>query len=210
MKRRSVLQSLVALPALAGAQSSATAQKDLTAAREKGLPAGPPLVPPGINETPITPVVAADETAKNVNTTFNPEQLSALVKLGELLVPSWNGRPGAMEAGAAEFLDFLVGCSPKSRIELYRNGLNTLNRSAQQRFGKMFTSIESAQADSLLTPLREPWTFQSANSDSLSAFLEAAKGDLLRATLNSRPYIDALSQTRRPRNASRFYWYPIS
>jgi hypothetical protein len=209
MKRRFILKSIIALPAVAVVKPPQTTQQALTAAREKGLPVGPPLVPPGVSETPNTPVVPADEVAGNINNSLNPEQLSALRKLGELIVPSWNDIPGATEAGAAEFLDFLVGCSPKSRLDLYRNGLTALNRSAEQAFGKNFGMLDAREADRLLSPLRERWTFRSDYNDALLDFLQVAKGDLLRATLNSRPYIDALSQTRRPRNASRFYWYPI-
>lgn len=210
MKRRSLLRSIVALPAVAATVPASFAQQDVTAARDKGLPAGPPLVPPGINETPNTPVTPADETADNLVRTFSPEQIAALSKLGELIAPSWNGNPGAGEAGAAKFLDFLVGCSPRSRIELYKSGLDTLNHRSQEKFGKPFALITAGEADTLLAPLREPWTYRSASNDHFAAFLLAAKGDLLRATVNSRPYIDAVSQTRRPRNASRFYWYPIN
>ncbi|MDQ2950144.1 MAG: gluconate 2-dehydrogenase subunit 3 family protein [Acidobacteriota bacterium] len=210
MKRRSLLRSIVTLPVVATTLPASLAQHDITAARDKGLPAGPPLVPPGINETPNTPVTPADETAGNLIKTFSPEQMSALSKLGELIAPSWNGNPGAGEAGAVEFLDFLVGCSPQSRIDLYKSGLNTLNQHSQEKFGKPFALTTSEQADTLLAPLREPWTYGNASNDHFGAFLLAAKGDILRATVNSKPYIDAESKKRRPRNASRFYWYPIN
>ncbi len=152
----------------------------------------------------------ADQTSDNLLTTFSPEQMAALSKLGELIAPPWNGNPGAREAGAAEFLDFLIGCSPQRRIALYKSGLDTLNHRSQDKFGKPFGLITPQQADSLLAPLREPWTYGNAANDDFHAFLLAAKDDLLRATINSRPYIDAVSQTRRPRNASAFYWYPIN
>lgn len=206
MKRRDLLRSVIALPAVA---TTLPAQQDATAARDKGLPVGPPLVPPGITETPNTPVTPADQTSDGVISTFSPEQTAALSKLGELIAPSWNGNPGASEAGAAGFLDFLVGCSPKSRINLYKEGLDTLNHRSQEKFGKLFAAILPEEADVLLAPLRELWSYGSASSNDFSAFLLAAKGDLLRATVNSRPYIDAVSQVRRPRNASGFYWYPI-
>jgi len=109
MKRRVVLRALAGIPAIAAVRGSSPPTKDLTAARDKGLPAGPALVPPGINETPNTPVVVPDEVAENVNNTFTPEQFAALTRLGEMMVPAWDGRPGASEAGAAAFLDFLMG-----------------------------------------------------------------------------------------------------
>ena len=210
MKRRSLLRSIVALPAAAAALPAQSPPPEKTAAQDKGLPGPPPLVPPGISETPNTPVVPADETAATVRRTFTPEQIAALSKLGDIIAPSWNGNPGAREAGAAEFLDFLIGCSPQPRVDLYKNGLDTLNHRAQAQFGKTFDLLTAPQAATLLAPLHEPWTYGSTSRDDSHAFLVAAKADLLRATVNSRPYIDALSQTRRPRNASDFYWYPIS
>ena len=210
MKRRSILRSIVALPGITAVLPGGAAQQDVTAARDKGLPAGPPLVPPGIGETPNTPVTPAGETAETVVRTFSAEQMAALSRLGELIVPGYNGNPGASEAGAAGFLDFLVGCSLQSRIELYKNGLDALNEHSREKFGKAFSQTNAAEAGTLLAPLREPWTYRRASENGFGAFLLAAKGDLLRATVNSRPYIDAVSQTRRAPNASAFYWYPIS
>lgn len=211
MKRRSLLRTMVAMPGMASALAAGAVQKDVTAARDKGLPAGPPLVPPGGGETPTIPVMPAAQLADDVIGTFGPEQMRTLSKLGELLAPAWNGNPGAGECGAAEFLDFLVACSGHSRIELYKNGLDDLNRQSQQKFGIDFDSITSQQAVAILAPLREPWTYANAASrDDVKEFLVAAKGDFLRATVNSWPYINALSQTRRPRDASEFYWNPMS
>jgi Gluconate 2-dehydrogenase subunit 3 len=210
MKRRVLLKALAGAPAAAAVQVTTNQTSDLTATRDKGLPTGPPLVPPGINETPNTPVVVADEVAATVSTTFNPGQFAALERLGEIIVPAWEGRPGATGAGAAEFLDFLIGCSPKDRVDLYCKGLDALNGQSVQRFGAPFAAISIDQAQALLSPLRQSPGPEAVKPDLLKTFLEAAKGDLLRATFNSRPYIDALSQTRRPRNASRFYWYPIN
>ena len=210
MKRRVLLKALAGAPAVAAAQAVTSQTSDLTATKDKGLPTGPPLVPPGITETPNTPVVVADEVAANVTATFNPSQLAALERLGEIIIPSWNGQPGATAAGAAQFLDFLIGCSPKDRVDLYCKGLNALNTESAKRFGAPFAAVSIEKAELLLTPLRQASDPETAEDDHLTSFLEAVKGDLLRATFNSRPYIDAVSQTRRPRNASRFYWYPIN
>jgi hypothetical protein len=208
MKRRSLLRTVAALPASALAQK-AYAQQERTAARDKGLPAGPPLVPPGIEETPNTPVTPADQTSESRIRTFDAAQYAALTRLGDIIVPAWDGKPGARETNSAEFLDFLVGCSPPERIALYRSGLDRLDEMAQHRFAKRFAEITDEQAAELLVPLRQQWTYGKASGDQFSAFLFAAKSDLLRATVNSKGYIDAVSQTRRPRNASNFYWYAI-
>lgn len=210
MKRRVLLKALAGAPAVAAAQAVTNQTKDLAATNDKGLPTGPPLVPPGITETPITPVAVADEVAATVTTTLNPSQFAALQRLGEIIVPSWSDRPGASEAGAAQFLDFLIGCSPKERVDLYCEGLNALNAESTKRFGAPFAAVSIEKSELLLTPLRRAAAPESGGDDPQASFLETAKGDLLRATFNSRPYIDAMSQTQRPRNATRFYWYPIN
>ena len=188
MKRRSVLQSLIAIPAITGAAVTETPQQAVFNA-----------------ETPTMPVVPPVETSPSIRRTFSPDQLFALEKLGDLIVPAYNGLPGASQAGAAAFLDFYIGASPKPLQDLYLRGLDTLNHLALTKFGQTFTNLHIDQAGTLLTPLSDP-----NSKDKLAPFLRTAKSDLLRATFNSRAYIDAVSQTRRPRNASKYFWYPIT
>jgi hypothetical protein len=180
MKRRSVLQSLLAIPAIAVAPQSPQQQQ--------------------INsETPVTPVIPPVETSNTLRRTFAPDQFQALVRLGDLIVPPVDGLPGASEAGAAEFLDFYVGASSQANQDLYRRGLDALNH------GQPFAQLSTSDASALLAPLRD-----AASTDELAPFLRTAKSDILQATFNSQPYIDAVSQTRRPRNGSKYFWYPIS
>ena len=190
MNRRSLLQSIVAIPAAAAVPDTPPPQPQL-------LQTNP--------ETPTTPVIPPDETAKSLRRTYTPDQFYALTRLGEIMVPPYNGLPGAAEAGAAEFLDFYIGASPQPLPDLYRSGLDTLNHLSQSKFGQTFTNISLDQANILLAPIRDP-----ASKDDLTPFLRTAKSDLLRATVNSHPYIEAVSQTRRPRNASKYFWYPIT
>ena len=53
---------------------------------------------------------------------FDAAQFAALRRLGQILVPARPNAPGAIEAEAAEFLDFLIGQSPADRQSLYRDG----------------------------------------------------------------------------------------
>ena len=92
-----------------------------------------------------------------------------------------NGAPGALEAEAPEFLDFLLSQSAADRQQLYRNGLDGLNSQAKKRFSKLFADVDAGQADTLLAPLRDPWTYD-APSDPVAAMLRAAKDDVRRAT----------------------------
>jgi hypothetical protein len=192
MKRRSFLRSLLAVPSVAMLPAQAVAQE----AR------------PAATETPKTATTEPDASTDPVIRTFDKAQFSALRKLGEIFMPSSQETPGALEAGAAEFLDFLLGASPADRLTLYKSGLNRLNVEAQQHYHKPFSEITVAEAEPILAPLRAPWTYRGP-SDAFAKFLLAAKRDLMEATTNSREYIAVVSQRRRGGGGVGQYWYPI-
>ena len=184
MKRRSVLRSLLAAPSLAALEVQA----------QEARPAAP--------ETPRTATNEADAASDPVVRTFDRAQFSALRKLGEILMP------GALEAGAAEFLDFLLGVSPADRLTLYKTGLDRLNTESQQRYHKPFAEITTAQAEPVLASLHAPWSYRGP-SDAFAKFLLAARSDLMTATVNSREYVSVAAQRGRRGGGVGQYWYPI-
>jgi hypothetical protein len=186
MKRRSVLQSFLSVPAA-------------VAVAQDVKPANP--------ETPKTPATDAEAASDPVVKTFNPTQFAALRRLGEIIVPASQDTPGAKEAGAAEFLDFLIGVSPAERVTLYKAGLDRLNSEAMKRYKKPFGEISAGQAEPILAPLNAAWSYR-APADPLAKFLRSAKSDLLEATGNSREYIAAVSKRRRSAGGAGQYWYP--
>ena len=192
MKRRTVLRSLLAVPSVAVLPAEALAQE----------------VRPPAPETPKTATNEADAATDPVVKTFSPAQFAALRKLGEIVMPASQGVPGAVEAGAAEFLDFLVGVSPPDRVMLYKTGLDQLNKEAHQRYNKSFGEITPEQAEPILAPLHAAWSYR-APADAYAKFLLAAKSDLMIATANSREYIAVASQRRRSGGGVGQYWYPI-
>jgi hypothetical protein len=209
MKRRAILRSLMSIPAAVAIPGEVfSQQKGKEAVREKGIPAGPPVIAPGPSETPVTPVTRPDAAADMMVRTFNAEQFSALSKFSELVAPSQEDVPGAREGDVAAFLDFLIGDSPQDTIHLYRQGLDHLNAEARRRYGKPFGEIGATEAQPILSPLNQPWEFNDPG-ELLPKFLRTARGDIIKATLNSRSYIVAVSQLRRSRQGSGLYWYPI-
>ena len=110
MKRRRILQSLVAMPAAAAAAQSVTAP---TAAAE---------------EFPKLRVASVESGAAGMPSLFSGAQLDALAKLGDAIVPPVASRPAASQAGVPEFLDFLIGQSSRDVQDLYREGLDRLSR----------------------------------------------------------------------------------
>ncbi len=134
--------------------------------------------------------------------------------MGGLLVPPLDGKPGASEAGAALFLDFLISESPHDRQQLYRRGLDGLNASAHQPFNQSFADLDASQAGTILKPLLAVrfWP-EDMPEDPMQHFIAQAHQDLHTATANSREWAVAStsgSGGRRGFNqAAGLYWNPI-
>jgi hypothetical protein len=193
MKRRQALQSLAGI-SIAGAMP---------------LPALPQQQPAAaVNETPKLDTAVADAAAEGLHRFFSADQFAALERLAEVLMPAAADSPGAKEAGAAEFLDFLLSESPADRQALYRDGIDKLNAEARGHYGKPYAKLAAAEIDALLAPLHEPWTYTSA-ADPLAAFLQAAKLDVMHATMNSREWSIARAKGSRKAGWMGTYWYPI-
>jgi hypothetical protein len=204
MKRRRFLQTMAAAPAVALPAVPALGQQPPAPA----VPAGQIQRPS--DEPPKLELTVADAGAEMMPRFFNAQQFAALRSLSAILVPEMNGMPGAIQTGAPEFLDFLIGTSPADRQELYTSGLDALNSKAAKSFNKPFAEVDASQAVSLLAPLREPWTFEQP-SDLLARFLRAAKEDVRTATFNSREWNTARSSGPAARRGGGLgqYWYTI-
>jgi hypothetical protein len=194
MQRRRFVQAVTAGSAAAGAL---TAQQ-----------APPPAAEP-VKIATVPAEGAAEATARF----FTPRQLATLRHCALLLQPSMNGRPGAIEAGAPEFLDFLIGVSPEPRQKLYRGGLDFLETEAGRLFGKAFAELSGEQADKILRPLLAPWTFEPP-ADPRQRFMTELRADLRTATQNSKTMSEsAAGGARRGRGrgpgGAGLYWLPI-
>lgn len=186
MKRRHVIQALLGTPVLTA------------------LPAPPQAQ----SETPKLTTATSDVVAEPVRKFFTATQFAALRRLGDLVVPPGESRPGAVQAKAPEFLDFLLAQSPHARQVLYSNGLDRLQLEAGKRYNHRFEDLTTEQADAIVAPLHEPWTYRSP-LDSFRGFLRTAKEDLLAATLNSREYAEAQTAAGRRAPGMGTYWYPV-
>jgi hypothetical protein len=210
MKRRHFLQGMAAASALAfPATRRGFAQTPPTQAPTPSpTPTPTPVSPPAgfFADLPKVEFAVPDLAAHASHRFFSQEQFAALQKLSDILVPSTPGNPGALEANAPEFLDFLIGASPADRQQIYRVGLDKLNKEAAKRFKKSFADVDAAQAEVLLAPLRQPWTFEPP-ADPLARFLQEVKLDVRRATINSREWSTAPG--RDPDDAVGIYFYPI-
>src|SRR5579871_6703421 len=111
MRRRDFVRALVSF--LVGG-------KFIRAQQRLNDPTLPPPAPVpwtlGLNsQTPIPVTELADEIAAGNLTFFTPLQMQTLTRLSDLLLPTLNGKPGAVEAQTPIFLDFFIGSSPAKR-----------------------------------------------------------------------------------------------
>ena len=82
---------------------------------------------------------------------FSSEDFARIERLAELIIPS-DETPGAREAGAAEFIDFMVGHDTEQQQPM-RAGLAWLQEQSGRRFAQPFLELSEAQQVSLLEPL---------------------------------------------------------
>lgn len=194
MKRRQVLQAIAGLPVAGKVALSAAVQETST--------------PKPASETPLLETTVADASADAPAHFFSGEQFAALQRLSEILMPAAGQLPGAKEADAATFLDFLLSESPADRQALYRKGLDRLNADARKKYGKPFAEVTAQQTEPLLSPLREAWTY-GGPTDLYGKFLQTAKLDVIRATMNSREWALAQQKSGRRGGGLGTYWFPF-
>jgi hypothetical protein len=216
MKRRrffSQIAAVSAAPVLAAQQAAENRPAPTSPAPPPLSATQPPApynrTPSPVAESPKLETAVADDVADMAPSYFSSQQFAALRKLSDILMPAIGDAPGALTAHAPEFLDFLIGESPKDRQLLYKSGLDLLNQHAKKRFSREFAQLETPQATELLAPLREPWTYDGP-ADPLAKFLWAAKQDVRTATINSREYTAAAGAAGGRRGAGLgLYWHTI-
>jgi hypothetical protein len=150
-----------------------------------------------------------DGAAETVARFFTPPQFAALRRLSGLLQPAMKGNPGALDCGAPEFLDFLIGDSPADRQQLYRTGLDSLNAQSKKQFSKAFADLDDAHAKTIVTPMlvAVPWP-KDPPKDALKNFMFSAREDIADATRNSPEFAAAMTAAGRRVGAGNV-WKPI-
>ncbi len=142
MDRRDFVKAIVAVPVAAttmlGQNTTAPATApygEKTSAPQSSTPARVPPTPenaPKLVErretfdfrTQTIASTIPDAVATTEEHFFDARQMTALRKLGDVLLPPLNGYPGSTQACAPEFLDFLISVSPPDRQHTYRTGLD--------------------------------------------------------------------------------------
>lgn len=217
MKRRNFVQSLIIAPAAPAAVLAGQAAPPQTTPKQ---PAAPKPNTPARQfsrqpqNVPFLDLTEADLTANPAPHYFNAAQFSTLQKLGAVLMPPLKNNPGATEAKAPEFLDFLLSASLEDRQKLYLTGLDGLEMQSIDKFHKSFCDLDAQQVDAILKPLlvARPWP-EDLPSDPMQNFIAQVHEDLRTATMNSREWAAAAEKSghlfSRGARTSGYYWKPI-
>ena len=221
MRRRDFVKGVVAVPAVARtvlgqqtpAQNSSSRPPDAVPVNPTATPRQTPSPAAGRGQggTRIPPIKAAlpDAVAAPEVHFFTAQQLAALRRLSDLLLPPMDGYPGALQAEAPEFLDFLIGVSPSEQQQIYRLGLDRLNADAKKQFGKGFAELSSEQADRIVRPGFKPWMSDHPPAEPFARFIATAHQDIRTATMNSEAWnAAAIAAGARPSGVG-LYWNPI-
>jgi len=190
MKRRNLLRGAVLAPAAVAVAAPAPA------AAQYAAPVSDTAAKVAVN---MPSFVGAQRASF-----FDELETKALRALAAVMVPAYNGMPGAVECGVVEFFDFLVSQAPEAKQQLWRTGLHELDARSLQSHGARFEKLNAAQANAVLEPLKVKWTFYGPQ-EPFAKFLWEARGEMVQATLNSREYAEA-NTGRRSAAASNYYW----
>lgn len=209
MRRRDFVKAIVAASASATTMLGQQAATPVAPSVPPATPTAPGPVPwmRGLMEVKPLPIasVLPDAVAQTNAYFFTEQQLATLRHLSEILLPPLRGYPGAKEAGAPEFIDFLIGVSPMDRQQMYQTGLDRLDAESKQHFGTAFSALNKMQADQLLRPWMRTWMTDHPPTEPHAHFINIAHSDIRTATINS----EAWSKARNKAPDMDLYWFPV-
>ncbi len=120
---------------------------------------------------------------------FAPDEYATVARLAELIIPS-DGSPGAREAGASEFIDFMVASDPSVQFR-FRYGLTWLDSHADRLQGEPFRRLEPEQQTGVLEHLAYKDRYRPGEEDG-RAFFKLIREFTLMGFYTSRLGLEAL------------------
>jgi Gluconate 2-dehydrogenase subunit 3 len=219
MRRREFVKAALAAAVSTRAMVGQTAPTQVA-------PSAPPPTPPGAAPPPAPgPVpwmrglleakplplgtLVPDAVARTTTYFFNERQMATLRQLCEILLPPLEKYPGALDAGAPEFLDFLISVSPPERQRMYDSGLDWLDAEAREKFDIPFDAVNEKQADALIRPWLRTWMSDHPPQEAHARFINVAHSDIRTATVNSEVWHEAEAAEGKEQDAVGLYWYPV-
>jgi len=220
MQRRDFVKAMVAASVTAKTMFGQQATTPVAPSTPPPAPTAPPLATTAPGPVPwmrglmevkplqMTPIVP-DAVAQTNAHFFTDQQFATLRRLSEIMLPALKGQPGATDAGAPEFLDFLIGVSPLDRQQMYQSGLDRLDAEARKSFGVPFAGVRTAQADQLLHPWLRTWMEDHPPTEPYAHFINVVHSDIRTATINSQVWSEAASGEKESAPDLGLYWFPV-
>jgi hypothetical protein len=159
--------------------------------------------------TPNIPVTTPDVVATTDAHYFTAARYATLVRLCEIMMPANNGYPGAIQAEAPEFLDFLLGGSPVDKQAMYNEGLDRLNADTMKKSSVAFAKTDAAQADAAIRPYLKGWINDHPPKEKHEQFIALAHREIRTATINSPAWASAAEASGERTPGVGLYWAPI-
>lgn len=86
---------------------------------------------------------------------FTPQEFETVKALADLIIPRDERSGSASEAGAPEFIDYILSEYPDNQVAI-RGGLAWIDNEMRERFGKAFVAATQAQQAALLDDIAYP------------------------------------------------------
>ncbi|MCB1018643.1 MAG: gluconate 2-dehydrogenase subunit 3 family protein [Bryobacterales bacterium] len=86
---------------------------------------------------------------------FSPEEMTALDRLTEILIPADEHAPGASAALVNRFVDVMVSEGPEAGKRVWRRGLEALDEEAQRLHGRTFVESSEAEQEAVVARMAE-------------------------------------------------------
>jgi len=123
----------------------------------------------------------APESTAVVPQTLEPDAFATLEAIVSRLIPRDANGPGALEAGAASYIDRALDNALSDYLERYRLGLEAIDARARSTSGAPFTALDAAAQDALLLELENPPPGSGERAD-LANFLDLVIGHTIEGT----------------------------
>jgi hypothetical protein len=160
-------------------------------------------------KTPNIPISQPDTVAVTEVRYFTAARYATLTRFADLLMPASQGYPGALQAGAPEFLDFLIGASPADRQAMYNDGLDRLNADCLKKSGVSFAKASASQADAVIRPYLKGWINDHPPIEKHENFIALSHRDIRMATTNSIAWAQAAEAAGDRTPGVGLYVHPI-
>ncbi len=86
---------------------------------------------------------------------LNDDDLATVVAYTERLMPGAPGKPGAKEAGVANYIDLALAGAYADQGDMYRRGLAALDVFCNEKYKDSFVYLKPAQQDEVITAMEE-------------------------------------------------------